>query len=347
MIFPRLDLREAATVRPPPEDFVFADFPFDVGLYGMLIGPDGARKSWVALHIAIGVAAGLPIAGGLWPAPQHSGRVVYYAGEDPRRQLRNRYWAIAHQQGYENISDLDDRLDVVPVLDMPEGIALLNQTRDGIERTSWVEKIIEHSRGARLVILDPLADLMGGVEENSSQVGMEEKQTLRLISREVGCPILIAHHQSKFAMQNGAADNQSARGSSVVPAGARWSMICQPIRTVEELLTVTGEGKFGTIDIAERERRRWTRVVNPKNSYGETDNNKFIYHYQNSTDTNGDEIPGAPLVRDIHSCYGQKQKPQHVRRGLANVVGSGADEFDQGKAEAERKALAAALGVTP
>ncbi len=324
--FPRLDLREAATVPPPPEEFVFADFPFDVGLYGMLIGPDGARKSWVALHIAIGVAAGLSIAGGLWPAP-HSGRVVYYAGEDPRRQLRNRYWAIAHQPGYENISDLDDRLDVVPVLDMPEGIALLNQTRDGIERTSWVEKIIEHSRGARLVILDPLADLMGGVEENSSQAGSEEKQTLRFISREVGCPILIAHHQSKFAMQNGATDNQSARGSSVVPAGARWSMICQPIRTVEELMTEAGEaGEFGNIDI-ERETRRWTRVVNPKNSYGEMDNNKFLYHYQNSVDTHGNEVPGAPLARNIRSCYGQKLQPK--RRGLANIMGPGADEFDQ------------------
>ncbi len=167
--FPRLDLREAATVPPPPEEFVFADFPFDVGLYGMLIGPDGARKSWVALHIAIGVAAGLSIAGGLWPAP-HSGRVVYYAGEDPRRQLRNRYWAIAHQPGYENISDLDDRLDVVPVLDMPEGIALLNQTRDGIERTSW----------DRDVLISSARHGCGGVNEIAEEVGRTPRRVRQI-----------------------------------------------------------------------------------------------------------------------------------------------------------------------
>lgn len=92
-------------------------------------------------------------------------------------------------------------------------------------------------------------------------------------------------------------------------------------------MTEAGEaGEFGNIDI-ERETRRWTRVVNPKNSYGEMDNNKFLYHYQNSVDTHGNEVPGAPLARNIRSCYGQKLQPK--RRGLANIMGPGADEFDQ------------------
>lgn len=79
--FNPLDIRMCVSNPPPPQEYVVGHLPDEPGIFGMLIGPDGARKSWLALHIALAVAVGRPVAQApngkaLWPAPK-SGKTLY------------------------------------------------------------------------------------------------------------------------------------------------------------------------------------------------------------------------------------------------------------------------------
>ncbi|OYV72508.1 MAG: hypothetical protein B7Z70_14740, partial [Acidithiobacillus ferrivorans] len=74
----RVNIGFCARHNPPPRRFAIGKLPVpeETGVYGLLLGPDGTRKSWLALHIAMAKAGGQPVAGGLWPDPE-PGRVVY------------------------------------------------------------------------------------------------------------------------------------------------------------------------------------------------------------------------------------------------------------------------------
>ena len=305
----RIHIDTAIRTPPPPRTYIVGHLPEESGIYGMVIGPDGSRKSWLALHIAVAVAGGRPVAGSLWPA-RPAGRVVYLTSEDSAQELWRRLHAIGHLDGYEWVGDLDDHLDIIPLSAGAQGLTLVcpdgTNSRRFMEHPS-VAALIAFCRGSRLVLIDPLADMVEA-SENDDQAASLTVRTLRRISRETGAGVLIVHHQNKSAMAGGDSGNQTARGSSKIPAGARWSVTLQPL----------SPGEAEEKGIADRE--RWTIVREGKASYAMRESDGALYHWPEILDPQGMVTGGVPLARTLPD-KGSSGAPIRTPRGLANLVG--------------------------
>ncbi|EQD41165.1 DNA helicase, partial [mine drainage metagenome] len=164
--------RSRFQTKPAKQSFIVGHLPDEPGSYGLIIGPDGVRKSWLALYIAIAVAGGQPVAEGptgynLWSAPSQ-GRVVYITSEDSAAVMHRRVWNIAQMLGYEFVESLDEYLDILPTY---SGLTLLSTEKDGsIAQTSEFKELVEYARGSRLIIIDPLADVFD-LDENGNREG--------------------------------------------------------------------------------------------------------------------------------------------------------------------------------
>ena len=339
----RVDIRVAVTETPPPRSYIVGHLPERRGIYGMLIGPDGSRKSWLALHIAIAVAAGREVAGGLWPAPER-GRVVFFTGEDVAQEMWHRIHSVAQNEDDATwLADCDENLDIIPLADGADGLTLIcpSDEKAGFAQHPDVAALIEYCKGARLIIIDPLADMVDA-SENDDVAARLLVQTLRSISRETGAGVLVAHHQNKAAMGAGEKHNQTSRGSSKIPAGARWSVTLQPLSDKEAKDREIFDQHF------------WTKVHEGKSSYSARtcSDNIALYHYPETTDATGKTVGGVPLARllpvkeepeaadgDVPKVsraarkYRDKEQqssgqPPRPLRGRANAMGVGADEFD-------------------
>ena len=236
----RLDIEKAATTTPPPLQYVVGGLPEQAGTYGLILGSDGARKSWLALHLALACAAGQPVAPGpdgttLWPA-RAGGRAVCITSEDGLQEMHRRVHAIANTPGYEHIQDLQDRLDIHSVCGSDAELALITQSpppeSEMAFTRAWrhsriVGDIIEHTRGARLVVLDVWSDWAGG-DENAAEPGRVGVSALRRISRETGAGLLVTHHLNKAGMLGGDTRAQAGRGWSGFMSGSRWTVTVTP-----------------------------------------------------------------------------------------------------------------------
>ncbi len=258
----KVDFTHALTVKPPSQEFVVGHLPDEPGTYGLIIGPDGVRKSWLALHIALAVAGGRPVAEApdgscLWSAPAR-GRVVYITSEDSPEVMWRRVWNIGQMPGYSWVQNLSESLDILPVF---SNLTLLTTTQDGsVVHTREYTELVEYGKGARLIILDPLADLFD-LDENGNREGRAIVQALRQLSLLTGAGVLGVHHQNKASMLAGEKNHQSGRGSSKFGAGCRWAVVLQPI---SQVLGAEGAEKAG---ILEKELSDWTNIHESKASY--------------------------------------------------------------------------------
>ena len=146
----------------------------------MLVGRPKIGKSWLALDIAIAIAAaGGTCLGGR--EPQH-GSVLYCALEDNVRRLQAR---ITKVLGSYNE-------------DWPKGLTLTTQWRrldkGGVEDIAeWVHT----SKFPRLVILDTLASVKPVRTTSGYTEDYESLTHLHRLANDVGVAILVLHHQRK------------------------------------------------------------------------------------------------------------------------------------------------------
>ena len=296
--FKPLDVRMCVSTPPPPQEYIVGHLPDEPGIFGMLVGPDGVRKSWLALHIALGVAGGRPVAQApdgkaLWPAPK-AGKVLYLTLEDSSPVLWRRIWSIGQVPGYGWIGEVAENLRILPV----PSCDLVAVDSGGIPTpTSNVIRLISEGKGSRLIILDPLAEVLDA-SENDDRAAKCLIQTLRRISRETGAAVLGVHHQNKVGMLNGEKHAQSSRGSSKIPAASRWTIVLQP-----------GEDPD------------WTSIAEGKASYTRRDTEKWL-HVLRIDDGTGGKIASVPLASDP-----PEEKPVVVdRKGRLKYLEGGENE---------------------
>lgn len=189
----RVDLPDAARpgwVLHLPEDINAPLPPIDwtvkgliaAGELALIYGPSGSGKSFLAIDIAFAVAAGLP-----WrDRSTKRGSVLYLAAEGGTGVLR-RIKAI------RTSADSPDNqlfvLEASPRLLDPSDVQALVGLARTCERQS--------GRTPRLIVIDTLARVAGGADENSSSDMGGLVAALGQLQRETGAAILVVHHTGK------------------------------------------------------------------------------------------------------------------------------------------------------
>jgi len=165
------------------EDWLVAD------TLGVVYGPPGTGKTFLALDLALHVAAGLP-----WQGKRvEGGPVVYIAGEG-NALIDNRIsaWRNLHPEADEacrrNFKLLPVTCDFCGDMDAP---AVVSAIRAGMDDAP------------RLIVIDTLARAMGGGDENSGQDMGRFIANAGLLQAETGAHVLIVHHTGKDATRGG------------------------------------------------------------------------------------------------------------------------------------------------
>jgi RecA-family ATPase len=244
-----------AVAAPPPLDFVLPGLL--AGSVGMIVSKGAVGKTYLALHIGIGIASGRPICPSdnlthLWPA-QPGGDVAIVMGEDPINIIKQRQHALINGLGLDAaaIELLDEKLEVLSAV--RDDMALLieqqrgapavaslrlehsetQEDRDlqrildipgaGLFAGPFLHEIIRLCRGRRLVILDPLALLAGALDTNDNGRMSALMRVLTRIASVTGCAILLLHHIGK-GNGEGKDDWEKARGASALTTSVRLQL---------------------------------------------------------------------------------------------------------------------------
>jgi AAA domain len=187
---------------------------------GIVGGEPKCCKSFLALDLAVAVAAGVPCLRRY--AVPHSGRVLLYAAEDALATVRRRLEGIAAAAGVE-LADLDIQVITAPTLRLD-----LDADRRSLALT--VAKL-----QPRLLILDPFVRLHR-IDENASGEVAPLLAYLRELQRRHHLAVLVVHHAKKGAGR--ARAGQALRGSSEFHA---WGDSNLYLRREGDTLTLTVE----------------------------------------------------------------------------------------------------------
>lgn len=165
---------------------------------GMLFGPSGGGKSFVAVSLACSIATGSQWFG----CKVKQGAVFYIAGEG-HQGLARRFAAWSKATGVAITKD-------TPLFKSNRAVQLLDSNaaqnvRDEVGRLS-----ISTNVAPELIIIDTLARNFGDGDENKQQDANRFIEAMDEIRREFGCHVLTVHHSGH--------DMDRARGSSALKA---------------------------------------------------------------------------------------------------------------------------------
>jgi hypothetical protein len=187
---------------------------------GIVGGEPKCCKSFLALDLAVAVAAGVPCLRRF--AVPRLGRVLLYAAEDAHPIVRRRLEGIAAAAGV-SLRDLDIQVITAPTLrlDLAADRASLQETVARLQ--------------PRLLILDPFVRLHR-IDENASGEVAPLLAYLRELQRRYALAVLVVHHAKKGAGHVRA--GQALRGSSEFHA---WGDSNLYLRRDGDTLTLTVE----------------------------------------------------------------------------------------------------------
>ena len=197
---------------------------------GIIGGEPKCGKSFLALDLAVSVAAGVPCLR-RFPSVQ-PGPVLMFAAEDAGHIVRRRLQGIAAAAGADF-----EALDIA-VIDVP--VLRLDHAAD---RKRLVETVERH--GPSLLVLDPLVRLHG-VDENAVSEIAPILGFLRDVQRRSGAAVLLVHHARKSAASR---PGQALRGSSELHAWGDNNLYLRR-RDGKIVMTVEHRAAPGLADVA-------------------------------------------------------------------------------------------------
>jgi RecA-family ATPase len=205
-----LDIMAAFTNEPPQLDFIWDGFL--AGTVGALVAPGATGKSFWALEASMAVACAVEGGDVLGLEPKASGRVVYFAAEDPEPVLIRRLHAIGQHLAPPAREAIAANLTLEPI--MGKRLDMMNERH--------LARVIEYSTGARLVVFDTLSRIHA-LDENSNGDMAHLVSTLEHVAATTGAGVLFLHHVNKGSAKEGQTDQQqAARGASALIDNARW-----------------------------------------------------------------------------------------------------------------------------
>ncbi len=208
----------------PPAWLIPGVLPEDA--YGMLVGPSGSYKTFIALDMALTIATGGggPLyAGkwkGLWSPPPGGPRPVLFSVGEGWAMIRQRAeaWMLYHF-GHTDVPDEFILTDPVPHIH--GGEEAVAQLAEGARK---------YHEGYALVVLDTVARAMQGVSSSADEHATGFTRMCDLMRRQLGASILALHHTGH--------DNQErGRGSSAFIGDP--DVILSSVRAQKELTRMT------------------------------------------------------------------------------------------------------------
>lgn len=186
---------------PDPEWLIEGLMP--ARAFGVLFGPEGRGKSFVALDMALSIAGGLPWMG----RRTQSGPIIYVAGEGTAGlKFRSRAWNLTHRPAEAGLA----LFVVEPIhLMQPESVDLFIHATAGIQ--------------PRLIVIDTLArSAVGGNENETRDMSIMVGAADHIRQEHDWYPtVLIIHHPKKQPddpeRRN---DPRIIRGNTALPGAA-------------------------------------------------------------------------------------------------------------------------------
>jgi hypothetical protein len=219
---------------PPPLRFILPGLL--EGGAGLIVGQGAIGKTFLALEILRGFAMGDGIAQGTHGAlySRHEigeGAAGAILGEDPPEIICHRLHALiqGHRMERADAQFLGAVLDIKSAV--KTDMALVAPGPHGLVPGPFYTTLKAFCDGKKLVVVDPLLFLAGGVDEkDNAGMGM----LMRLITRiahETGCAILVLHHVGKG--DDGREEAARARGASSITTSARLQLDVRPPSAME------------------------------------------------------------------------------------------------------------------
>jgi hypothetical protein len=174
------------------------------GDINLIVGDGASYKTTFALHVAIAIACGGPVAGHFATTP---GPVLYVSGEDGAGRIRNRVRAIA--RGLQLHPDNLNRLLI---------FARCGVTLDDLAWRSHLLAIVERTE-AVAVFFDPLRDLTAAnlnVDHDTAPLTRYARELCELPTEPA---VVVNHHPGKI--RDGQRKIDRVRGSSALNQAAR------------------------------------------------------------------------------------------------------------------------------
>lgn len=215
--FVTFDDGEADTLDAPGDGFVWLDAlaiaaPVEARLWlvealgwapgrpAMLAGYNGSGKTMVAMAAALDLLAGRSVWGEF--RGREVRRIVHLNYDQGANGTRLRYQALARGHGVD-LAALGDRL------------RLANSPSVNLTDRDAREHYLRAFEGADLAICDALRGLIGGADENASDV-RAYIDVLRGVSDETGCTPLVPVHAKKKGADGWGDPREALRGSSAI-----------------------------------------------------------------------------------------------------------------------------------
>jgi AAA domain-containing protein/primase-like protein len=194
------------------------------GAVSLLVAPGARAKTTWLLTCALACASGRSLLGAhVYGGPK---RVLYLSAEDSTNEIALRLRAAMQHHGLRN-SDVAG-LNVIGAESW--GLALLGASRGAppaIDQTGWGALNAELDRlEPDVLFLDPLINLMGGVDSNDNSAAALLMGQLVALAARRGIAIMIAHHAAKGRNPTSA---ESAMGAASFVNLSRIALGIEPL----------------------------------------------------------------------------------------------------------------------
>jgi AAA domain len=228
------------------------------GIVGLLAGPPGSGKSFLALEMILAVARGGRLFGTTlsnvpYVQPPDAGRVLYLSLEDDRHTVGRRLRRIVERGGKAAATmEALDQVRVVAWDDIEAGCARVlfrpRADRVGLDATDLYLRAcatLEDGQPWALIVVDTLARAARGGVEVDAEAATDMIQQLEQWTKLPGAPtVLLVHHNRKEGSATDkpfkrlaslmAADN--VRGTGALGGSVRWiGMLGKLTASVEEV----------------------------------------------------------------------------------------------------------------
>lgn len=195
-----------------------------LGKVGMLAAGGGFGKTQVLCQLALSVATGRDWLGTFHVA--EPGRVLLALGEEDAEEIRRRLYraADAMKLGARDLEIAADNIVALPLAGTPVALTesdLSGNVTESAVLASLRAKLTDDEW--RLVILDPLSRWAGSDTEKDNAAATRFVEAVETLTQAKGGPtVLVSHHTTKAARQEGEGEETAARGASALTDGMRW-----------------------------------------------------------------------------------------------------------------------------